>query len=304
MTTEHRPVAPHHPPRARVPAAGRPGPRIPPPAPPPPPLLPPVVPAPPPRSPLRVACAVLLLMLGLGLLGGAAAGTWLRAPDPGTGTAAATAAQRAFDERRALWRELRVDQLLPPEVTGEGAGPGGADRRWSRAAVAPDGGCEGAFDAPLAGALEPYGCHRLLRATYVDATETTVTTVGLLFTEAGPDGSRELSRLLDSRGLAARPDALPRTYPGSDPASGGFGDAQRVSWSLRALTDLPVVVYTVTGFADGRAAPEQPRPAAEALRDGAGSVAALSGIAHDAQGLAERLERGLRKAADRREGAL
>lgn len=52
--------------------------------------------------------------------------------------------------------------------------------------MAPDGGCAHAFDPLLHEALAPAGCERLLRATYTDATQSYVTTVGLLFTKADP----------------------------------------------------------------------------------------------------------------------
>ncbi|MCZ9338911.1 hypothetical protein NGM37_14120, partial [Streptomyces sp. TRM76130] len=88
-----------------------------------------------------------------------------------------------------------------PTVQGEGAGPGGADRTWTRVAVAPDGGCEHAFDTLLRKALAPVGCARLLRATYTDATRSHVTTVGLLFTKGDAAAMTSLAARFEQEGL-------------------------------------------------------------------------------------------------------
>ncbi|MBB1247278.1 hypothetical protein GL263_27590, partial [Streptomyces durbertensis] len=122
----------------------------------------------------RLTAVALCLVLGAGLLGGAAAGTWL--------TGSETERAAGFHAAAELWREIPVDDLFPRELRGDGAGPGGADRRWTRLAAAPDGNCKHAFDELLARALSPVGCRRLVRATYVDETTTSVTTVGMVFT--------------------------------------------------------------------------------------------------------------------------
>ncbi|SFD39127.1 hypothetical protein [Streptomyces aidingensis] len=251
------------------------------------------VPAAPPRKRqgLRLAAALTCLVLGTGLLGGAITGVLLSG-----GSGGPTDAGQTYEHVRGLWQELPVDTLFPPELTGEGAGPGSADRRWIRAAVAPDDDCAGAFDPLLAEVLDPLGCHRLLRATYLDDTRTTVTTVGMLFTEADAADMAALRTRLDRDGLAERADLLPRTFPGDNPATAGFGDAQRATWTIRALPKAPVVVYAVTGFADGRPV-ETPRPAGPATAAGQDSVVALAGLAHDAEGIADRVERRFRKAA-------
>ncbi|WP_326600005.1 hypothetical protein [Streptomyces sp. NBC_01803] len=241
----------------------------------------------------RLIGAVICLVLGTGLLGGAAAGTWLAGDGDDR-----TAAQVAFDEGRALWREVPVDELFPPELAAEEAGPGGADRRWIRVAVAPDSGCDRAFDPLLADALASVGCHRLVRATYTDETATNVTTVGLLFTEADTTGMAALSERLTADSLATRPDLMPRPFPVPGTPAEDFGDAQRGSWSIRVVPELPVVAYTVTGFADGRAVSE-PEPAAEATADGHHTTIALAGLGHDAEAVADRVERGLRATAAR-----
>ncbi|MFJ9738796.1 hypothetical protein [Streptomyces sp. NPDC101166] len=238
----------------------------------------------------RTLAAATCVVLGLGLIGGAATGSWL------VGDAAGSGERSAYATAGGLWHNVPVDQLFPPTVDGQGAGPGGADRTWTRVAVAPDSGCAGALDPLLLQVLAPVGCSRLLRATYVDATQSYVTTVGMIFTEADQAGMRALATRFDKEGLAHRTDLMPRTYAPPDTVAAGFGDAQRASWTVSVLTDAPVVVYAVSGWADGRTV-ATPEPAARAAASGATSAPAQAGLGNEAKGLADRVERGLRKTA-------
>ncbi|MFH8795220.1 hypothetical protein [Streptomyces sp. NPDC017941] len=237
----------------------------------------------------RVAAAAACVVLGLGLIGGAATGSWL------TGESDAAGGSRsAYAAAGGLWHSVPVDKLFPPSIKGEGAGPGGADRTWNRLAVAPDSGCGNAFDPLLRKALAPAGCLRLLRATYADATSSHVTTVGLLFTKADAAAMNALRGRFTEEGLDTRPDLMPRPYAAPGTPAAGFGDAQRATWTLSVLPDAPVVAYAVSGFADGRAVTE-PEPAAEAMRVGATSAPAQAGLGNDAKGIADRVERSLRR---------
>ncbi|MER6690037.1 hypothetical protein [Streptomyces minutiscleroticus] len=244
------------------------------------------------RAGARAAAAAACLVLGLGLIGGAVTGSWLTGDEAG-----AAGGREGFAAAGDLWHSVPVDTLFPPTVDGEGAGPGGADRTWTRVAVAPDSGCEGAFDPLLRKALAPAGCLRLLRATYTDATRSHVTTVGLLFTKADPATTAALRKRFEDGGLDRRGDLMPRPYAAKDTVAAGFGDEQRAAWTISVLTDAPVVVYAVSGFADGRTVAD-PRPAAEAMRADATTAPAQAGLGHEAQGLADRVERGLRRIAD------
>jgi hypothetical protein len=244
-----------------------------------------------PRQRARLATAAACLVLGLGMLAGAGAGVWLAA-DPADGQSTVT----TFAEGRELWHSVPVDTFFPPLVKGEGAGPGGVDRRWTRIAVAPDSGCADAFDPLLLKALQPVGCLRVLRATYTDETRSSVTTVGMLFTEADTGGMRALRTRFDEERLGLRRDLMPRAYAAKGTVAANFGDAQRASWTISVLTDMPAVVYAVSGFADGRKV-DDPQSAEEARRQGATSAAAQAGLGHETKGLADRVERGLRKAA-------
>nr|WP_246101043.1 hypothetical protein [Streptomyces cyaneus] len=236
----------------------------------------------------RVAMAAACVVLGLGLIGGAVTGSWLIG-EPGDG-----GAQDTFAAAGSLWHSVPVDKLFPPTVLGQGAGPGGADRTWTRIAVAPDTGCANAFDPLLRKALAPVGCERLLRATYIDATQSYVTTVGLLFTKADAAAMRALDTEFTKQGLDRRTDLMPRPYGAKGTLAAGFGDEQRASWTVSVLTDAPVVVYAVSGWADDRTV-DEPEPAEEAMQSGATTDVAQAGLGHEAQGLADRIERALRK---------
>lgn len=236
----------------------------------------------------QAVAAAACVVLGVGLIGGAVTGSWL-VGDSGDATE-----RGAFATAAGLWHNAPVDQLFPPTVAGRGAGPGGADRTWTRIAVAPDTGCADAFDPLLRKALAPAGCRRLLRATYTDATQSHVTTVGLLFTKADAAGMRALETQFKDGGLHRRTDLMPRAYAAEGTVAADFGDDQRASWTVSVLTDAPVVVYAVSGWADGRRV-DAPQPAVDATRSGATTAPAQAGLGHEAKGLADRVERSLRK---------
>ncbi|MEU2263273.1 hypothetical protein ABZ557_23990 [Streptomyces sp. NPDC019645] len=243
------------------------------------------------RRPARTAGAVVCLVLGLGLIGGAVTGSWLV-----DDSAASPASQPLYTDARTLWHSVPVDTLFPRTIKGDGAGPGGADRVWTRVAVAPDGPCTGAFDPLLLKALRPVGCLRVLRATYTDATTSSVTTVGMVVTEADRDAMAALRKRFSEEGLDERADLMPRTYAVPGTVAAGFGGRQRASWTISVLTDAPVVVFAVSGFADGRPVAE-PMPAAEATVPGETSAPAQAGLGHEAKGIADRVERALRTSA-------
>ncbi|NBE57096.1 hypothetical protein GUY60_37950, partial [Streptomyces sp. YC537] len=241
------------------------------------------------RSRARVAAVAACLVLGLGLIGGAVTGSWLTGEADG-----APSAEALYTATGQAWHNEPVDTLFPPRVKGDGAGPGGADRVWTRIAVAPDTNCKSALDPLLRKALQPVGCERLLRATYTDTTRSHVTTVGMLFTKADAASMGALRTRFTEEGLDRRDDLMPRPYAKKGTLAAGFGDAQRASWTVSVRTDAPVIVYAVSGWADGREVTE-PQSADEAMKPGATTAPAQSGLGHEAHGLADRLAVTLRK---------
>ncbi|WP_256105855.1 hypothetical protein [Streptomyces sp. ODS05-4] len=243
------------------------------------------------RRPGRTVAALACLVLGLGLTGGAAAGAWIAARPE-----APPVADR-WAEAGKLWHSVPVDTLFPRTLKGSGAGPGRADRSWTRIAVAPDGPCADALDPLLTRVLRPVGCARVVRATYREASASSVTTVGMVFTDGDRTGMAALRDRFAGEGLDRRADLMPRALPAPGTAAASFGDPQRASWRVSVLTDAPVVVYAVSGFADGRAVAE-PQPAAEAMAPGRTTAPAQAGLGHEAKGVADRIERALRKAVN------
>ncbi|MGJ7420038.1 hypothetical protein AB9128_29780, partial [Streptomyces cinereoruber] len=237
------------------------------------------------RTAVVAACAV----LGFGLIGGALAGVWLAASEPGK-----PAEPAGYAEARELWHNAPVDVLFPRTLAGPGAGPGSAARTWTRIVVAPDAACSPAVLAQgLLATVEPLGCERVLRATYTDATASSVITVGLVFTRADAAAQRTLGQ-----GLTARlGQDVPPALPGPSTVAARFGDRQRASWWTSAPADLPVVVTAVSGFADGRTV-DAPQPADRAMAKGRTDAVAQSGLGHEAKGITEHLERLLRTTAN------
>ncbi|MFC9491037.1 hypothetical protein ACFTZM_33890, partial [Streptomyces hydrogenans] len=231
------------------------------------------------------ACVV----LGIGLIGGALAGVWLAASGDGK-----PAEPPGYAVAKELWHNAPVDTLFPRTLTAPQAGPGPSARTWTRVVVAPDAPCAAASVAPkLLAALRPLGCERVLRATYTDATASSVLTVGLVFTRADVTAQRAL----DGRRLATRlGQDVPPALPGPGTVAAGFGPAQRAGWWVAAPTDLPVVVTAVSGFADGRAV-DRAVPADQAMKKDRADAVAQSGLGHEALGIAERLEKQLRTTA-------
>jgi len=242
----------------------------------------------------RIGSAI-CLVLGLGLIGGATAGAVIN-HGPRSEKPVVDGSVEAFAKVRNVWRNTPVDQLFPPTYTEKGGGPGGADRSWTRVGVAPPAGCETAFDPLLQQVLAPVGCVRLLRATYVDSTTTTVTTVGLLVTSGEAPAMSALNRRWDTEHLGERTDLMPRPVAFPDTPAASFGDRQRGSWDVQVAADLPFVVYAVSGFADGRAVPT-PQPADKADAAGATTASAQAGLGFDATGLASAVDDRLHTAA-------
>ncbi|MGW9373525.1 hypothetical protein ACWGVR_26290 [Streptomyces xanthophaeus] len=234
----------------------------------------PLSPPPPRRHPGRVLAAVVCALLGAGLAAGAAVTT----------VAEYRAAHRplppdaAYRKAASLWRAAPVDSLLPPVLTGPSAGPGSADRTWTRIGLAPDADCPAALAADWQQLLAATGCTRVLRATYTDATRSSLVTVGLVFTPA------------DGPAMAALTGRL------TAPPAYGFTDAQRAAWDASVLREAPVVVYTVSAFADGRPV-DAPRPAGDLLKKDATGAAAQAGLGHEARGVADRIQSALRALA-------
>ncbi|MFJ3924279.1 hypothetical protein [Streptomyces sp. NPDC090022] len=222
----------------------------------------------------RVAGAVLCAVVGSSLIVGAGAVTWLER----RAEARPPSAAAVYRTAGSLWRSTPVDTLFPRVLEGRGAGPGGAARTWTRVALAPDADCSAALPADWQAQLAATGCTRVLRATYTDATRSSLVTVGLVFTPA------------DATAMTALRGHLPV------PQGYGFADPQRAAWTASVVPEAPVVVYAVSAFADGRTV-SRPRTAEEAMKKEDTGPVAQAGLGHEAKAVADRIERSLRALA-------
>ncbi|MER5810280.1 hypothetical protein ABT143_19165 [Streptomyces sp. NPDC002033] len=230
---------------------------------------PPASPAPR-RRPGRIVAAALCGLLGTGLLAGAAAGAWRQH----RADQRPVTPEAAYRTAAGLWHTAPADSLLPPVLDAPDSGPGGADRSWTRLALAPDADCAAALPADWRAALAATGCTRVLRATYTDATRSSLVTVGLVFTPAD----------------ATAMDGLRGRLPA--PPAYEYADSRRAAWTAGVAAAAPAVVYAVSAFADGRAM-DAPVPAEAAIRQGATGVVAEAGLGHGARAVADRVERAL-----------
>src|SRR5439155_26992052 len=89
---------------------------------------------------------------------------------------------------------------------------------------------------------------------------------------------------------------IPLPYAAKGTPAAGVDPAQRASRTVRILTDITVVVYAVSSFADGREI-TAPQSADAAVQPGATTDPAESGLGHDAQGLADEISSTFRTAS-------
>ena len=125
-----------------------------------------------------------------------------------------------------------------------------------RVGIAPQSGCTtGAITAAAAAVLRREGCKAVLRATYVDATRSYVTTVGVAVLPsdaAARKASQSLSQPQLTAADNARTDRLPAgilvvRYHGS--AAAMFNYSRQISASF---ADGPYLVMYAAGYADSR----------------------------------------------------
>jgi hypothetical protein len=142
-------------------------------------------------------------------------------------------------------------QYRPPSVLEDGTA---LTLSAQRIGIAPQSVCSAAADRPVALLLTRYGCQALLRATYVDDTDTYVLTVGVAVlpgqAQAGQvERSLTEPRLTDARGAPAAAAGV-RAVSFKGTSAAGFTDSRR-QISASVMKGPYVVMYTV-GYTDGR----------------------------------------------------
>ncbi|MCX5408364.1 hypothetical protein OHA37_31430 [Streptomyces sp. NBC_00335] len=228
------------------------------------------VPAPPRRRRGAVLAAALCGLLGLGLTGAAG----YKAVSDHRAAQRPVDPAEAYRKAASLWHSTPVDTLFPPVLDGQDAGPGGADRTWTRITPAADAACSEALAADWQALFAETGCTRVLRATYTDATRSSLVTVGMVFTPA------EAAAMDLLRGKLTAPTGYK------------IRDNRRAAWTATVLADAPVVVYTVSAFADGRRL-GAPSPAEDKMAEDARGRVAQAGLGHEAKAVADLVERTL-----------
>ncbi len=202
------------------------------------------------RGRTRIIAAALLALGGLGLVGfGVAA--WVQVmPRKFT----ASQRQQITDwELGKRWRDLTAGEIFPATVSY------GAPRALSddpsltlssrRVGVARQASCAAAVDQAAAAVLGKDGCAAMLRATYVDGTDSYVVTVGAAVLPGAAEATRAAQGIADASGARAV-----HTVPVKNTPAAAFTDKRR-QLSGVVSAGAYVVLYTV-GYTDTR--PREP----------------------------------------------
>jgi hypothetical protein len=151
---------------------------------------------------------------------------------------------------RAVWRNAPVDTVLPPSVASRGG------ENYLRLGIAEAASCDtlpAEFTAELASDAPGTNCVKVLRATYTDATQTVLTTVGVVVIGGTPAARDKVWRQWTPDSDAKRPGMMPSVYPVPGTVAAKLDDSQRVVWGSQTSADGSFLVYAVAAFADGRA---------------------------------------------------
>ena len=188
--------------------------------------------------------ALAVLVLGaLGLVG-FGVGAWLQvAPRKFT---AAQRQQITDWELGARWRDLPAGSIFPASVSYAAPLDGDPALSAQRVAVAKQATCASATDPAAAAALSRDGCAAILRATYVDGTDSYVVTVGAAVL---PDSAKAAAaaRAID---ITDGVRSAVHTVPVAGTPAAAFTDKRR-QLSGEVSAGSYVVLYTV-GYADPR----------------------------------------------------
>jgi hypothetical protein len=182
----------------------------------------------------------LLALLGLCAAGFGAAGLAARGDRHPTKAEVAAAGQREF---AVLWRRLAAGEIFPASV-GYYSNMG-FDTKAALVGMAPQAGCASAVAPAMARTLTAAGCVTVLRATYTDASRTTVATVGIavMSTANGAVAVMHVLGVNDQGGL------LPVSFPGT--IADLFTRAAAETSGVDMFTGPYVFLY-VAGYTDGR----------------------------------------------------
>jgi hypothetical protein len=190
----------------------------------------------------------------LGIVGG---GVAIRAHLTRKPTAGEIAAA-GHKEIAARWRALTAGEIFPTRADETSSAGSVIDSMAPtlsalRVGIAPAVSCAEGFDHPLAEVLVKHGCRTVLRATYVDASGTLVTTLGVAVmpdAERADDAETDFSASLGVHGAEERYGVRAVPFPGT--VAAGFGDSLRQDFSYEN-SHTPYLFFRSSGWATDRA---------------------------------------------------
>lgn len=150
------------------------------------------------------------------------------------------------------WRDLPAGTIFPESASYQA--PEALDDDPSlalaahRAGIAKEASCKAAADPSAAAVLDSGGCSAMLRATYLDETDSFVVTVGAAALPT-PASAQQAAQAIKGATRSGR-GATVRAVPFAGTSAGQFGDGQRQLSGVLARGTY-VILYTV-GYADSR----------------------------------------------------
>ena len=181
-----------------------------------------------------------LLVLGLCAAGGGAAGL-IAAKNRHPSQAQINAAGQR--ELAVMWQQLSAGQIFPASVSYQSTL--GSQTKATLVGIAPQASCDSAVDAKAAAVLKAAGCVTVLRATYADASQTALATIGVVVLRS-PSGT---GTVLHALGAGGGGGLLPVSFPGT--VASAFTGTARETYNAQGAAGPYVFLYAA-GYADGR----------------------------------------------------
>ncbi len=199
----------------------------------------------------RILAITVLVLGGLGLVGFGTGALVQVMPRKFTAGQRQQITDWEFGKR---WRDLPAGAIFPPSVSYAAPAALGDDPSLMlsarRVGVAKQAGCASAADPAAGAALDREGCAALLRATYVDSTDSYVVTVGAAVLPDTAKAAAAAQTIGNAGGVRSAVHTVPVT---GSPAAAFTDKRRQLSGAFSAGTY--VVLYTV-GYADTR--PKEP----------------------------------------------
>jgi hypothetical protein len=221
-----------------------------------PPALPP---GPEPGPPIRtrrwgrIIALTTLSLLGLGALGAGGAALGLELTRKPTAAEIDAAGTKELANR---WRIRPAGEIFPPTIdytvtAFDTDNKSDVKVKARRVGIPETTGCAAAMDEKAAAILTKHGCREVLRATYVDASGTLVTTVGIAVLPNRDQSSGAETDFATVRSEAGGYKYGLRAAGLSGTITERFGDRQRQELWL-ANNGTPYLFFRTSGWVDGR----------------------------------------------------